>query len=114
VVGRLAVDEDVVDEGALGCQQRGVLRLPHLQLAGVVAREPLERGERVAPGHLDLAHVADVEEPRAGAHREVLIGDARVLDGHQPAGKRDHAPTEGDVPVVERSCAGGVWLDVDH
>ncbi len=42
---------------------------------------------RVLPGHLDLAHVADVEEAGRGAHRHVLGGDAAVLHRHVPAGE---------------------------
>ena len=46
-----------------GGRQRRVLNLPDRQPGRVVAGEPLDGRERVGAGHLDLAHVADVERP---------------------------------------------------
>ena len=44
--------------------------------------------ERARPLDLDLAHVGDVEHPRVGAHRGVLLEDPLVGDRHLPAGER--------------------------
>ena len=46
---------------------------------------------------LDLAHVRDVEDTGARAHRPVLGDHALVLNGHLPAGERHQASTERDV-----------------
>ena len=91
VLGAEPVDQDVVDERALRRGQRGILRLPNRQSRRVVGRQPLDGREGVGAGQLDLAHVTDIEEPGAGADGQVLIGDARVLDGHFPAAELDHA-----------------------
>ena len=50
----------------------------------------------------ELAHVRDVEQPAALAHRLVFGGDAlRVLDRHLVAGERDDLGAERDVLFVE-------------
>ena len=67
----------VVDEGALGRQDRGVLDPAGLERADVVAGDPVHEGVPVGPGDLELAHVGDVEHPGTGAHRVVLGQDAR-------------------------------------
>src|SRR5262249_73501 len=51
------------------------------------------------------AHVADVEQPGGGPDGLVLVGDARVLHGHVPAGEIDHAGAVGGVPVVQRRAS---------
>ena len=57
---------------------------------------------RLRPLDLDLAHVRDVEDAGVGANGAVLLDDALVLDGHLPAGERNHPCPERDVPVVQR------------
>src|SRR5207237_3140534 len=52
-------------------------------------------------GDDQLAHVADVEQPRALARPLVLGHDAFVLDQHGVAGERHHATSAGTVPAVE-------------
>jgi hypothetical protein len=102
VRGTEAVDQEIVDEGALGRQQPGVLRLPHLQLRRVVGRDALDRRQGVLAGDLDLSHMTDVEHAGAGADGIVLDDDARVLDGHVPAAEWDHLRAGGAVTSVER------------
>ncbi len=102
VRGGQAVDEQVVDKRALRRQQARILRLPDLQLRGVVARDALHRRQRVPAGDLDLAHVADVEEAGARAHGHVLVGDARILDRHVPAAERTHLGAGAAMAGVER------------
>ncbi len=101
VVRRHPVDQHVVDERTFRGRQRGIVRLPDLQATGVVARDPLHRGERVLAGNLDLAHVADIEQPGPGSDRHVLVGDAGVLDRHVPAGVRHHPRIRGAMPGVQ-------------
>ena len=63
---------------------------------------------RAWPFDLDLAHVRDVEDPGVGADRPVLLDHPLVLDGHLPAGERDHPRAECDVAVVERRLLQGL------
>ena len=57
---------------------------------------------RVRALYLELPHVRDVEHAAVGAHGPVLLDHALVLDGHLPAGERDHSRAERDVTIVER------------
>ena len=116
VVGAEAVDEDVVDEGARGREQRGVVRLAIFELRGIVHGDVLDGGEGTGAAELDFAHVADVEETDAGAHGHVLGNEAAagagVFDGHVPAAEVDHPGFEGAVRgvecgLLERSGDGG-------
>ena len=95
-----SIDEHVVDERALEGGEPRVMRLPDVELARVVARDALNRRESVLPGDLDLAHVADVKESGPRTHGHVFVGDAGVLDGHLPAGVRNHAGTRCAMPCV--------------
>ena len=83
-------------------RQARVVGLADLQARGVVGRDPLDGGERVLAGHFDLAHVADVEQAGPGAHGQVLLRQAGILDRHVPAGKRHHAGAECAVTGVQR------------
>jgi hypothetical protein len=65
-------------------------------------RDALHRRERIGAGDLDLAHVADVEQPGASADGHVLQDEARVLDGHVPPAERHHAGSRRAVTSVER------------
>ena len=104
VVGEL-VDDDVVDEGAVGVEQRRVVGLALLELRGVVHGDVLDGGERVGAAELDVAHVGDVEDADAGAHGHVLGDEAGVFDGHVPAAEVDHLGAEAAVGGVQvRSC----------
>ena len=117
VIGGEAVHQQVVHERAVRHHEAGVVCLPDLELCGVVAREALHRRECIGAGHLDLPHVADVEEARARAYREMLVRDAGILDRHLPTGKRHHACAKRDMASVQSSlldccsvelCHGGV------
>ena len=63
---------------------------------------------RLRAARLDLAHVADVEDPDVAADGQVLLADALVLDRHLPAGER-HQPRPGrDVTLVQRGALQGL------
>ena len=109
-----AIDQQVVDERPLGRGQRRVLNLPDLQLAGIVAGDVLDRGQRVFAGNLDLAHVRHVEQARRGAHGQVFGRDARILDRHVPAAKRNHAGAKRHVRVVQRGFLERDGAGVSH
>ena len=106
VVGHL-VDQQVVHERALRRHQARVVDLPDLEPRRVVARDPLHGGQGIRTRDLDLTHVADVEHPSPRAHRQVLCGDAGVLDGHLPSSKRHQPALCGEVLRVERRAFQG-------
>ena len=89
------------------------MRLPDAQLRRVVGRDGLNGGETVPAGDLDLAHVTDIEHAGARPHRDVLLGNPRVLDRHVPARERDHLRARGAVASVKRRflerCGGGLF-----
>ncbi len=89
-LGTDAIDEHIVDEGPLGGRQRGVLDLARGQLRRVVRGQVLDEGQGVLAADDDLAHMADVEEPRPGPDGHVLVDDALVFDGHLPPEEFDH------------------------
>ena len=78
------------------------MRLPVQKAAHVVARELLEKRQSAPAVHLDLSHVTDIEQARAGADSEMLRHDAGVLDGHLPAGESDQARASFPMDLVER------------
>ena len=106
------VAEEVVEDAAVLLGQDGILRPVLGDLRDVVGQDPLQERLGAGPGRLDLPHVADVEDPGPLPHGHVLLADARVLDGHLPAGERDELRTRRDMPVVqggslERVCTNG-------
>ena len=73
--------------------------------ADVVGRETLTGRRGVRAEHLDLAHVAHVEEPGGGADRAMLLHDAAVGDRHLPAAELDELGVEAAVVLVEAASA---------
>ena len=67
MVGGEPVDEQVVDKCAVRRHEAGVLGLTDGEPRGVVRRNPLDGGQSILAGDLDLAHVADIEETGARA-----------------------------------------------
>ena len=77
VVVAEAVDENVVDECALGREQRGVVGLVVGEARGVVHGDVLDGGESAGAAKLNFAHVRHVKEADGGADGEVLGDEAR-------------------------------------
>ena len=99
------VHQDVVDKRSLGIEHGRVLRLARGQLGGIVHGEGLDRRQRARTAELNIAHMADVKEPYAGADRHVLRGNAGVLDRHVPAAEIDHFGSESPVETMESGFA---------
>ena len=125
VVFAQAVHEDVVDEGALRREQRGVVRLPIHEARRVVHGDVLDSSKRAGTAKLDLAHVAHVEETDGGAHRHVLpnqsnaeaAGGSGVFDGHIPSAEVDHLCLERAMRGVQRGLferGGGGRSRIGH
>ena len=102
------VGEEVVEHAAVVLAEHGVLGAAVGELGDVVGEDPLQERLGVGPARLDLAHVRDVEDAGALAHRLVLGPDALVLHRHLPARER-HEPRAGrDVAVVQGRALEGV------
>ena len=107
-----AMDDDVIDESPLRVEKSGVLRLSDGEARRVVHGDVLDGGEGVGAGEADVAHMADVEDPHAGANRHVLGDDApadggRIFDRHVPSVELDHAGPEGAMDGIQRGLADG-------
>ena len=100
-----AVNRDVVDRAAGLVAQAAVADGADRERCDGAGDEPLGRGDRSRPGEMDLAHVRDVEDPRALADGRVLGEDRRVLHGHQEAAELDHPRAERAVRRGERCLA---------
>jgi len=107
VIAFEAIDQEVVNERALRCQEPRVLRLSRLEPRRVVAGDPLHRGQRVFAGEFELAHVADVEQAGARANGHVFVGDAGVFERHVPSAKGNHLGARRAVASVERRLLEG-------
>ena len=74
----------------------------------------IDKGDRVAAAHIDLAHVRDIEKSSVRACAQVLFnGAGGILDRHVPAAKVDHAPAQLPMRGIEwRSFE--FWGDCGH
>ena len=68
----------------------------------ILGRQVLQVGQCIGAAHLDLTHMADIEQPGSRAHRLVLIDDAAVLHRHLPTTELNHACASREVIGVER------------
>jgi hypothetical protein len=101
VVGE-AVEDAVVQGGAVGTGQDRVLGLADLEAGRVVGEQVLDEIQGLWAPDLELAHVGHVEEAGGGPHRLCSLRSRGVLDGHGVAGERDHLRAQRHVLVVER------------
>ena len=114
MVGK-AVHEQVIDNGAVGAQQRAVLHLPHGQRGHIVAGDAVHEADGVGPLHEHLAHVRHVEHAAGFAHGLVFHGDAGgVLHRHFVAGEGHDLGAEGNVDIVERRALERAGIDGSH
>ncbi len=102
------VGDQVVDRTAVLVEKQRVLRLAHADPAQIVREHRLKELERRGAAHLELPHVAHVEDAGVLAHRAMLGDHAFVLHGHLPTRERNHPGPGCQVPVVEWSAAEGL------
>jgi len=74
-IGTAPVHEKVVDERTPLGQKRGIVAASVRQPADIVWGEPLERGEGVRSGQLELSHVRNIEKPHPLAHGTMFLED---------------------------------------
>ena len=98
------VGEEVVQDAPVLLGEDAVLGAVVGDLRDVVGEDPLQERLRIGAGGLDLAHVADVEDPRVAADVEVLLLDRCVLHRHLPAGEGHQLRPGRDMPVVQRGA----------
>jgi hypothetical protein len=97
-----AIDDQVVDDAAVGGTHHRVVGAPVGQAARIGHQRPRQAGRSVRTADPHLAHVREVEEAGPLAHRMVLVNDAAVLDRHLPAGEVDQPATQPAVLLDER------------
>ena len=97
------VDETIILDGATLVAERAVVRLPDGELRDVVRGHVIHEIDRAGPRDEELAHVTDVEQPAALAHRVMFGGDAgRILNRHLEPGKRHDAGAKRYMDIVQR------------
>ena len=95
------VDEEIVDDAAVGMEHHAVDDFSVGQPADIVGEDMVDKAFGVRPADGNLAHVRDIEDSAAGAHGFVLFFDAGILDRHVEAAERAHQGAEPDVQIVE-------------
>jgi len=96
------VDQQVVDHAAVGLAHRRVEHAAGEKLGDIVRDEVVQEPGGVRTSHVNLAHVAHVEQPRGAPHRLMLLENAAVLHRHLPACKGDHPAAEVPMDLVQR------------
>ena len=73
VILRDFMNQNVINETAMLIKQSGVVGLPYLQLSGVVSRDVIDQFACFRPTDLNLAHMADIEDPGCRANGVVFL-----------------------------------------
>ena len=87
VVGHL-IDEEVIDGAAVGIAHHAIIDLSHGCISHVVGEDVLNVALGIGSCDTHFAHVADIKDTTMLAHRVVLVGDVRVLNGHDESAER--------------------------
>ena len=102
------VDDEVVEDAALGEEDHRVVGSSHLEPPRVRGQGVAERGDRLRALDKELAHVGEVEDAGPRAHGSMLLQDARVLERHEPAAELHDPRTQSRMPGGERRRQGRV------
>ncbi|CAM5645346.1 hypothetical protein SAURM35S_07265 [Streptomyces aurantiogriseus] len=95
------VDDQVVQDAAVGAADHGVAGAADADGGDVADEREVQEGRRLRPGHGDLAHVGEVEQPGLRPHGVVLVALGAVAQGHVPAGEVGHRRAERTMQGVE-------------
>ena len=101
VLGRLAIDDDVVDDPARLIAHDGIERRTVGQPGDVVGHQSGKGSECAGAAEPDLSHVGQVEEPGSFPNGDMLVADRGILLGHLVPPELNHPGPESQVPVVE-------------
>ncbi len=99
------VDDQVVEDAAVGLADHGVAGAAGLDPADVADQCVIEEGGGPRPRDGDLPHVGEVEQPGLRAHGVVLVTLGAVAQGHVPAGEVGHRRAERTMQGIERGVA---------
>ena len=97
-----AVDDEVVEDAAVGCGDHRVLGASVLERGRIGDERVGECLAGLGPFDEELAHVRQVEQACPFADRAVLLEDPAVLDRHEPAAELDQPRAKLCVPVGKR------------
>lgn len=103
-VGGDAVDDDVVDDSAIGVGEHGVLPLVIGEGGDIVDRDMFEEFEDIFAAECEASHVGDVKHSGSVANGLSFGDNGFVLDGEFESGEFDHASVEAQVVGVEGGC----------
>src|SRR5699024_10377100 len=106
-----AVGDDVVDHAAVLGQQQRVLRPPHGHRRELPGQGVVEGVAGLRAAHVDLPHVAEVEDAGALPRRAVLREIRVVPHRHAPAGEVGERRTER---LVDRLEGGAAQVLIGH
>ena len=103
VIGRAAVDDEVVDDAALVIAEHGVLDVAVIHAGDVGGDDLLDVGDSVGALQAKLTHVGNIEQAGLFTHGHVLGDDAGgVLDGHQEAAEFDDLAAHVHMSLIKR------------
>ena len=105
-----AVHDDVIDKRPFGIKHGRIAALANAHARRVVHSDALHRLQRLRPRDADVAHVADIEDAHAVAHRQVLLHQAAhrgIFHRHVPAVEVDHLRAHLAMDRIQGSLANG-------
>jgi len=100
------VDDQVIEYAAVRLADHRVPGPRHRDRGDVADERVVQRLGGLRARHLDLAHVAQVEQADGGAHGRVLGGLAAIAQRQRPAGETGHRRAQPQVHVVQWRRAG--------
>ena len=98
---RRPVDQEIIDNAAVGPARQGIVGPVWLEPFDVVYRDVVHEGHGVRSGNLDAAHVGDIEQAGFRADRVMFGKDAFVLHRHLPAAERHQPSAQVQVAFIE-------------
>ena len=95
------VDEQIVHRTAVRVEHHAIVDLSDGCSGNIVREDVLNVAFGIGTGDAHFAHVTDIEDTAMLAHGHVLVGDVRVLDGHDETAEGRHECAESHVAVIE-------------
>ena len=95
------IDEQVIDRAAVGVAHHPIVDLSDGRIGDIIGEDVLHVALCIGPCDAHFAHVRDIEDTAVLAHGVVLIGDVRVLNGHDESAEGRHQCAECHVAVIK-------------
>ena len=99
-VGGEAIDQDIVDHGAVVVAEGRILGIHVVQLVDIVHGGALEEAPGALPRNKEVSHVGNIEKADGLANGLVFLADARILHRHDEPGEGNHLGVQSDMKVV--------------